>query len=134
MTRFASPPLTLLYEFTIWRADTANRNIRQRCDLSGGHPRKETIMKLTTIALAGVFALSSTFALAQSSGGSAGGSSTAGPATAGTTTGNAAGTLNSAPTPAPYNSRNPSGSTVGARPSPSGSTLTPTGPGSGLNR
>ena len=88
-------------------------------------------MKLTTIALAGVFALSSTFALAQSSAGSAGGSSTAGPATAGTTTGSsmggtttgkAAGTLNSAPTPAPYNSRNPSGSTVGARPSPSGST------------
>jgi hypothetical protein len=53
---------------------------------------------------------------------------------AGTTTGNAAATQNSAPTPAPYNSRNPSGSTVGARPSPSGSTLTPTGPGSGLSR
>ena len=96
-------------------------------------------MKLTTIALAGVFALSSTFALAQSSGGSAGGSpatagTTTGSSMGGTTTGNAAGTLNSAPTPAPYNSRNPSGSTVGARPSPSGSTLTPTGPGSGLSR
>jgi hypothetical protein len=100
-------------------------------------------MKLTTIALAGVFALSSTFAFAQMSGSSAGGSSAAGPATTGTTTGSsmggattgsAAGTRNSAPTPAPYNSKNPSGSTVGARPSPSGSTLAPTGPGSGLSR
>jgi hypothetical protein len=45
-------------------------------------------MKFKTIALATAFALTSTFALAQTSGGSAGGSSTAGgPAAAGTSTG-----------------------------------------------
>jgi hypothetical protein len=104
---------------------------------------KEEIMKLRTIALATALALSSTFALAQSGGGSAagsaGGSSVAGGSAAtgsatgssmnGTTTGNAGATVTS-----PNNTQSLSGNTLGPKASPSGSTLTPAGPGSGLSK
>jgi hypothetical protein len=128
----------------MWLVVAARRNIRQPRDLFHDQPRKEATMKLMTIALAGALALSSTFALAQA-GGSAGGSSTAGgsatsgtttgSSTSGTTTGSAAGQSGTGSNGmSGPNTMSPSGSTVGARPSPSGSTLTPTGPGSGLSR
>jgi hypothetical protein len=113
--------------------------------------QEETNMKLTTVLLATAFALSNSFAIAQSggaggaasgtgggaagvSGGSVGGSGTTGSSGStmsgsGSSTGSTAGSANG-----PNSTMNPSGSTVGPSSSPSGSTLTPTGPGSGTAR
>jgi hypothetical protein len=112
-------------------------------------PTKGPDMKLTTIALASVLVLGSTFALAQGAGGGAGGGSAGGSA-AGTAGGSstAGGTAGSATTTGssmdgrttggaganPNNTMSPSGNTLGPNASPSGSTLTPTGPGSGTKR
>src|ERR1700722_12990323 len=106
-------------------------------------------MKLMTIALAGALALSSTFALVQSSGGSAGtsgaGSSVGGSAATGATPGSVNGSsranppgsttgMAGGPPTRPHKTTNPAGNTLAPSGSPSGSTLTPTGPGSGLSR
>jgi hypothetical protein len=100
-------------------------------------------MKLTTIALAGALALSSTLALAQSSGagGTAGGPSGAGSSGAPSTGSSATGTSMANPpgstvgrTSGSNTNVNPSGNTLQPSGSPSGSTLTPTGPGSGLSK
>ena len=104
---------------------------------------EEVTMKITTIALATVLSLSSTFALAQAGGGAAGGSAGAsGASSAGTTTGGTTGTgaggssgnLGGATTTAPNNTMSPSGNTLGPNASPSGSTLGPSGAGSGVHR
>ena len=102
-------------------------------------------MKLATLGLATALVFTGSYALAQSSGGSAGGSSaTGGAATSGTTTGssitgttsgNATGdyphtgvTNNAGSAAAGQNSGlNPSGNTL-LNPSPSGSTLMPAAP------
>src|SRR3979411_1479724 len=113
------------------------------------HNQERAIMKLTTVALASVLALSSTFAFAQGGGGGAGGGS-AGGSSAGTDGGSstAGGTAGSSTTTGssmdgsttggaganPNNTVSPSGNTLGPNPSPSGSTVTPTGPGSGTRR
>ena len=99
-------------------------------------------MRLTTIALATAFALSSTFALAQaggaaggSAGGSTGGGSTGGASMSGSGTVASSGTTgagsstNGAAAANPNSTMNPSGNTL-APSSTSGSTLAPTGPGS----
>jgi hypothetical protein len=125
------------------RGGTEQKTFMTRC--SAPTTKRKIAMKLTTIALATAFALSSTFALAQA-GGAAGGStggSTAGGASMsgsgiGTTTGGATGTtgMGSGSTTAPAvqnprNTMNPSGNTLAPNGSPSGSTLGPTGPGTG---
>jgi hypothetical protein len=117
--------------------------------------KEEMTMKLTTVILATGIALAPAFALAQGAGGggggSAGGGAAGGGGTAGAngstssgTTGSGSGSTisgsgsTSGTTPGsangPNNNMNPSGSTVGPGTSPSGSTLTPTGPGSGVSR
>jgi hypothetical protein len=137
------------------RRPTYGRNIMQSRRFIVSTPMERTTMKLTTIALAGAFALTSTFALAAggaggggaggAGGGAAGaggggvsaGSSAAGtPGTSGSTmsgsgstTGSTAGSANGS-----NSTTNPSGSTIGAGSSPSGSTLTPSGSGSGTSR
>jgi hypothetical protein len=80
-------------------------------------------MKLKTIILATAFALTSTFALAQSglSGSGSGVAPSVAPPVGSSTTGAAIGP-----------GRNASGNTLAPNGSPSGSTLAPTGPGSGL--
>jgi hypothetical protein len=95
-------------------------------------------MKLRTIALATAFALSSTFALAQA--GLSGSGSSVAPSV-GSSVGQSAGSTNQIPTfnnPSPSGpmprAGNASGNTLAPSRSPSGSTLTPTGPGSGLRR
>src|ERR1700730_6629021 len=108
------------------------------------HQQGKKTMRITTMALAGALALSSTFALAQSSGGTAGGGSAGGSVTGGTTTGSSsgnttggtAGSSTSSTTSGRMgpSSTNPSGNTLAPSGSPSGSTLTPTGPGSGIGR
>jgi hypothetical protein len=107
-------------------------------------------MKLATLGLVTALALTGTYALAQSSGGSTGssatgsaatGGTTTGSSTTGTTTGNATGgtadtgmTNNAGSAAAARNSGvNPSGNTH-INPSPSGSTLAPAGPGSPAGR
>jgi hypothetical protein len=123
-----------------------------------GRPQGKIIMRLATIGLATALALTSTFALAQGgAGGSAGGGSTAGGSTAtggatgsaagttglgttspstGTTTGSAPNSLgnNAGSAAAGANSTlNPSGNSY-INTSPSGSTLGPNGPSSGVGR
>jgi hypothetical protein len=126
--------------------DELERNVRgPRWPLR--KPRKGAIMKLATLALATAFVFTGTYALAQSSGGSAGGSAaTGGAATSGTTTGSSIGGTttgnatggtvdtgmnnNAGSAAAARNSGvNPSGNTL-LNPSPSGSTLMPPAPGS----
>jgi hypothetical protein len=104
-----------------------------------------TVMKLTTIALAGALALSSTLAFAQSSGTSAGGSTAGATGSTGSSTSGTGGTVGQGTGPSTTGTTspngnttnpamNPSGNTLAPNASPSGSTLAPTGPGSGLNR
>ena len=130
------------------QSDSGRRNIRRRLSLLLQQQPRGPTMRITTIALATAFALSSTFALAQAGGGaggaaggsaagSSGGSAGAGTggssgttmSGAGSSTGSTAGSANG-----PGSTTNPSGSTIGAGSSPSGSTLTPSGPGSGTGR
>ena len=128
------------------------RTVIGRRERNVGGPRwplrsqeKGAIMKLATLGLATALVFTGTYALAQSSGGSAGGSSamggaatsgtTTGSSTGGTTSGNATGgtadtgmTNNAGSAAAGRNSGlNPSGNTL-LNPSPSGSTLTPAHP------
>jgi hypothetical protein len=125
------------------RGETEHKTFMTRW--SGAITKRKIAMKLTTIALATAFALSSTFALAQAggaAGGSTGGSTTGGASMSGsgtgTTTGGTTGTtgMGSGSTAAPAvqnpnNPMNPSGNTLAPNASPSGSTLGPTGPGTG---
>jgi hypothetical protein len=103
----------------------------------------ETIMRPMTIILTAALALASSYALAQSSGSAGGNPATGGSATSGVTTGSS---LNGTTTGTPTNGGtsntagsaaagansglNPSGNSF-INTSPSGSTLGPTGPGSG---
>jgi hypothetical protein len=113
-------------------------------ELSLVNSTRDTTMKFTTIALAAMFALTGSFALAQSGTGSASGSSaagapavsgtTTGSSTNGTTTGSTAGSTTAGPATGPTYTQSPSGNTLGPNASPSGSTLTPAGPGSGMGR
>jgi hypothetical protein len=118
-----------------------------RTSLAIMQQEKGAIMKLATLALTTALVFTGTYALAQSTGGSASGSSatggaatgstTTGSSTTGTTTGNATGTNpgtgmtnNAGSAAAGQNSAlNPSGNTL-LNPSPSGSTVTPATPGS----
>ena len=90
-------------------------------------------MKLRTIVLATAFALSSTFALAQA--GLSGSGSTVAPSV-GSSVGQSVGSKSPRTNPSPSGptprAGNASGNTLAPKLSPSGSTLTPTGPGSGL--
>ena len=124
------------------RGETERKTLMARC--SGAITKRKIAMKLTTIALAAAFALSSTFALAQAggTGGSAGGSATGGASmsgsgtgtTTGGTTGTGSGNTTSPAVQSPNNPMNPSGNTLAPNGSPSGSTLGPTGPGSATGR
>jgi hypothetical protein len=124
------------------REETEHKTFIGRC--SAATTKRNIAMKLTTIALATVFALSSTFALAQAggaAGGSAGSSTTGGASMSGSTTGtttggttgmgSGTGTSAGTATQNPNNPVNPSGNTLAPNASPSGSTLGPTGPGTG---
>ena len=101
--------------------------------------KKDTAMKLTTIALATAFALTSTLALAQTYGGGSVvapsvGSSVApsvGSSVISTPTWSTPGTTGAVPGPRVGNA---SGNTLAPMRNPSGSTLAPTGAGSGLRR
>jgi hypothetical protein len=111
--------------------------------------RRTAIMKLATIGLAAALALTNTFALAQGAGSAGGSSTSGGSAASGTTTGSSmngstAGTTgtttgsnlgNSAGSSAAgaNSTLNPSGNSY-INTSPSGSTLGPAGPGSGVGR
>jgi hypothetical protein len=124
------------------RGETEHKTFMARCCVPTS--KRKIAMKLTTIALATAFALSSTFALAQAggaAGGSTGGSTTGGASmsgsgtgtTTGGTTGTGMGSGSSTGTAVqnPSNTMNPSGNTLAPNASPSGSTLGPTGPGTG---
>jgi hypothetical protein len=123
------------------RGETEHKTFMARCCVPTS--KRKIAMKLTTIALATAFALSSTFALAQAggaaAGGSTGGSTTGGASMSGTgtttggTTGTGMGSGSSTGTAVqnPSNTMNPSGNTLAPNASPSGSTLGPTGPGTG---
>jgi hypothetical protein len=113
-------------------------------ELSLVNSTRDTTMKFATIALAATFALTASFALAQSGTGSASGSSAAGAPVAsgattgsptnGTTTGSTAGSTTTGPATGPTYTQSPSDNTLGPNASPSGSTLSPTGPGSGMGK
>jgi hypothetical protein len=144
----SSPPATAFDRTLAGVIAPERRNICGRSWFSlgidnGNDQTRETTMKLLTIALAGALALSSTFALAQSSSGGAGGSSTTGGSAAtGSTTGSSVngvqtgnpGSTTTGRATGPNSTANPSGNTLAPNGSPSGSTLQPTGPGSGLKR
>src|SRR5829696_1940546 len=137
----------LIFMGTATNCDRQTGTLRWRTSFARYAARKGAIMKLATFGLATALVFAGTYALAQSSGGSAGGSSatggaatsgtTTGSSTGGTTTGNATGgtadtgvTNNAGSAAAARNSgANPSGNTL-LNPSPSGSTLTPAAPGS----
>jgi hypothetical protein len=99
-------------------------------------------MKLTTIALATAFALTSTFALAQS--GLSGSGSSVAPSVGSYVSPSVGSYVNNTPTwsttspvapmTSPSRVGNASGNTLAPMRNPSGSTLAPTGPGAGLRR
>jgi hypothetical protein len=118
----------------------ANRNVSLRLRFFPPHSKRKIIMKLTSIGLAAVLALSGSVAFAQTGAGSAGGSAASGTTTGssmnGTTMGTSPGTttgggLNNgmttgagSATGGARSNLNPSGNSL-INPSPSGSTLTP---------
>ena len=93
--------------------------------------KKDTAMKLTTIALATAFALTSTLALAQTYGGGSVVAPSVGSSVNSTSTWSTPGTTGAVPGP---RGGNASGNTLAPMRNPSGSTLAPTGAGSGLRR